>query len=193
LRTVVVVLDSSLEGSGPTELIQTIKKGGAKVVVVLLGYPRNLPKFAMADAIVLAYADTDAPMTQTMTAVADALLAEGPVKLLRPKGDLQVAVGQSTTFSVLDVVRAPAGILPVTLDPPYVAGLSVPYDPAYLIKKVRWDFGDGKKSSKPVVEKAFNAPGRYPVTITVTDLKKATVSETYHVVVGQPAVTEPGA
>jgi PKD repeat protein len=48
---------------------------------------------------------------------------------------------------------------------------------------VEWDFGDGKKSKEFFLERSFGAPGRYPITLTVTDKMKQTTSRTLYAVV----------
>ena len=82
---------------------------------------------------------------------------------------------------MLDIIRAPAGMLPVTIEPPYVAGLAVPSNATFSLKKTVWDFGDGSKSKELRVERAFGAAGRYPVTLTVSDKKEHTTSRTFYV------------
>ena len=85
--------------------------------------------------------------------------------------------------SVLDVIRAPAGMLPVTLEPPYVAGLSVPYDPTFSLTKTLWDFGDGTTSKELRAEHTFKSAGRYPITLTVRDKKDHSTTRTFYAVV----------
>ena len=57
----------------------------------------------------------------------------------------------------------------------------MPYDPSGAIKKVLWDFGTGKRSKDMRAEYVYTAPGRYPVTLTVTDTKGDVTSRTFHV------------
>ena len=72
---------------------------------------------------------------------------------------------------------------PVTIAPPFNAGLAIPYDPTFTIKKAEWDFGDGDSSKRQRVEKIYKEPGRYPVTLTITDKQNWETISNFHVVV----------
>jgi len=111
------------------------------------------------------------------------LLGRAPLGLQAATEGLKLKAGQAQTFNLMDIVRTPAGRLPVTLEPPFVAGLSVPYDPSAAIKKVAWDFGDGGKAKEVTVEHAYASPGTYPVVVTVTDLEGETTTRTVNAVV----------
>ena len=181
VQTFVVILTNEIRPEGVQDLISEVHSVGARVVVVLLGYPRRLPDLSDADAIVVAYdpAGTD----QTMRAVSDVLMGNAPMKILPPVRDLTVQAGVSSTFSVYDVVRAPSGRLPVTIADPFVAGLGVPYDPTGAIRRAQWDFGDGSRSRELVTEKSFSEPGEYTITLTITDTQGDTVQERFFVMV----------
>lgn len=62
-------------------------------------------------------------------------------------------------------------------------------DPDGKIASFAWDFGDGKNAMEPVVEHAFDAPGRFPVTLTVTDDKGATTTRIVSMKVTAPGDT----
>lgn len=182
MRTVVVVLTPNMRVSSQTRLISALQGRGIAVVVVLLGYPDTLPKLSGAEAIVLSYCKPEQTEI-SMRAVADVLVGQAPVGVLPMLYEIKATAGTPATFSVLDIVRAPAGMLPVTVEPPYVAGLAVPYDPTFSLTKTFWDFGDGAKSKELRAEHTFNSPGRYPVTLTVQDKKKHSTTRTFYAVV----------
>jgi beta-N-acetylhexosaminidase len=182
LKTVVITLTPEFAERGARELIGAFQSKKVRVVVVLLGYPYNLDLFGDADAIVLAYCDP-LSCSETMRAVADVLVGEGPIGILPVVRDMKTQVGETQVYSVLDVIRSPAGRLPITVAEPFVAGLAVPSDPTAAIKKAEWDFGDGTRMKGLRVERAFSAPGRYPIMLTVTDSKKQVTSQTFHAVV----------
>jgi len=182
MRTVVCTLSDGLRAAGLIEMIHELKQEGARVVVVLLGYPDNLHNLAEADAIVLGYCHRSA-YAMTVHGVADVLLGRGPIAIDPGEGDIQMNAGQTEKFNVLDIVRCPAGRLPVSLAEPYPAGLAVSCDPTDAIKKVEWDFGDGKRKKDFRARHAYKEPGRYPVKVTVTDATGDVVSRTFHVVV----------
>ncbi len=182
LRTDVCVLSPDLGRQGPITLIRQLKARVRQVIVVLVGYPGHIEDYLEADAIVLAYADPSA-CQHSMRAVADVLVGRGPVRIRPAPDDIVLRVGQTEPFSVLDSVLCPVGRLPVTLNETFIAGHAEHYDPSDTIKKVLWDFGDGKRSKEFLVEKVFDAPGRFPVTLTVTDKQRLVVTHTFNVVV----------
>jgi len=187
IKTIVLVLTDTDRPGGQVELVRALQAKGAQVVVILMGYPRNLPYLAMADAIVLAYCDST-KYTQTIESMADILVGEGPIGFATVTRDIDVKVGEPRTFSAYDLIRVPAGRLPVTLSDDYVVGRTAPFDPQYTIKKVQWDFGDGAKSKDERAVHAFRGSGRYPVSLTVTSKKGQTASYTFHVVAGDEHV-----
>jgi beta-N-acetylhexosaminidase len=182
IHTVVCVLTNTSKSQGQVRLVREFKKNGARVVVVLLGYPANLPQLVDADAIVLAYCDAS-NCAESIRAAADILLGEGPIAVLPGVREMKSKVGKAEVFNAPDVVRSPAGRLPVTLAEPFVAGFTLSYDPAPVIKKVEWDFGDGAKANVVRAEHAYQAQGRYTVTLTVTDKRDGVSSGTFSVVV----------
>lgn len=180
IKTVVYVTTSKVRMGGQLRLIEELKSSGKRVVVVLMGYPDGLADLAAADAAVLAYCRPDAA-EESMRAVADVLYGEAPVGILAASSDPVVTAGVPEQYNALDLIRVPAGRLPVTIGDAFAAGLGLAYDPSLSVKKVEWVFGDGDKDKGLVVTKAFNEPGRYPVTLTVTDTSGAESSRTFHV------------
>ncbi|MFA6241460.1 MAG: glycoside hydrolase family 3 N-terminal domain-containing protein [Candidatus Hydrogenedentales bacterium] len=183
MRAVVVVVSPTITLKSQLELMRRFQEKNIPVVAVLVGYPSILPQLAdVTDAIVLAYCDP-ASADGVMRAVADILLGLAPLGLQAASEELKLKAGEPHTFNLMDIIRTPAGRLPVTLEPPFVAGMAVPYDPSAAIKKVLWDFGDGGKAKEASVQHAYAAPGRYPVTVTVTDLQGETTARTVNSVV----------
>ncbi len=182
VRTVVCVFTDNMRPEGPIKLIRAFKDKGANVVAVLMGYPEHLPLLAEADAILLAYC-TPADYAQTLRGIADILLGESPLGFLPNKTELTLPIGEERVFDVQDIVRTPAGRLPVTLSDYFQAGLSVPYNPTRAIKKARWDFGNGKKKKDLRVTYAYKEPGRYPITLTLIDCHGLTTERIFQAVV----------
>jgi beta-N-acetylhexosaminidase len=168
MRTAVCVFTDMPKTQGEARLVREFKKSGARVVVVLLGYPRALPQLTDADAIVLAYCDPGM-CAESLRAVADVLVGQGPVAVLPAVREMKTQTGKTEVFNVADVTRSPTGRLPVSLAAPFAAGFTLSYDASIAIKKAEWDFGDKKGAKGPRVEHAFQVPGRYSVTLTVTD------------------------
>ncbi|MCP4645760.1 MAG: PKD domain-containing protein [bacterium] len=180
--TIVFIVPSGTRPRGAVEIVRAAREGGARVVVVLMGYPDNLMHYTDADAIVLTYCDQQA-CAQSMRAVADVLAGKGPMARIPVEEETALVSGQARVFNALEVICTPAGRLPVNLAPPFLSGFAVPYDPTEAIKKTVWDFGDGTKSKKLIIDKAYDEPGRYPVTLTVTDRKGDTVRSTMSAIV----------
>ncbi len=181
-KTAICVLTPDLAPAGQVDLIRALKAKGMRVVVVLVGYPSSLPDLVLADAILITYSDP-AALDEAMRAVSDVLMGKGPVAMVRFVRDVRMQAGVPERFNALEIIRTPAGRLPVTVGEPFVAGLAVPYDPTYAVRKVEWAFGDGTKAKEFATEKAFTEPGRYPITLTITETNKDVTSTTFYATV----------
>lgn len=184
LRTVICVFTSEERTAGQVEIVKRLKAKGARVVVVLIGYPNTLPKFRDADAIVLGYCSPNY-VVATLQAITDILLGEAPMRILPPVRDLETRVGQPESFNAFHVAQSPSGRLPVTIEPPYITGLAIPYPIDLTVKKAEWDFGDGKSAKGNVVDWTYGAAGRYPITLTLTDQNGEVTSGTFHALVAE--------
>ncbi len=180
-RTMICVFTDTRKTQGQTRLIQELKAHGSKVVVVLLGYPRNLLALQEADAILLAYSD-GSHFGESIKAIADALLGKASIRMTPTTEDLRVQVGKSQTFDIQKVVHCPAGRLPLTIAEPYVAGLSVGYTPSKVVKSVLWDFGDGGHSKENRAEHAYKEAGRYTLSLTVKDIDNVESNAVFSIV-----------
>ena len=180
LRTLVCVLTSGIRPEGGIKLVRAAKATGANVVVVLLGYPELAARLTEADAILLAYCD-EANYQQSLNAVADVLMGEGALGIPALPEALKARVGEARTFNALEVCRLPAGRLPIALGTAFAAGTSLSLDPSTAIKKVRWDFGDGKDNNGLQVQYAYKQAGQFSVTLSVVDTKGETAVQTFKV------------
>lgn len=165
-RTIICLVSNEIEGRGQRDLIRDFRRMGKRVIAVLVGYPRDLTPFEDANAIVLAYSNPNRA-GDVMVSVADVLMGNAPVEILPPLRDLVLKAGEESKFDAFDVLRSPVGRLPVTIGGKYVAGFSVSYRPTLSVANVRWEFGDGSKSSVPIATHAYKKPGEYIVTLTV--------------------------
>lgn len=181
IRTIVVILNDDIPSASQVELIEGLQAKGVKVVVVLLGYPKNLEALAVADAVLLTYAN-EITFAQSLRAVADALVGLAPINIYPGVRPLHTQVGKAERFNVYDLIRSPSGRLPVTIGP-FPSGTAVSYDSAPNLKRVEWDFGDGKRSKSAETEHAYEKPGHYNVTLTVTEKGGASVSRQFEVIV----------
>lgn len=181
IRTVVVVLDEHMPSASQVELIKALQDKEVRVVVVLLGYPKNLEALAIADAIVLTYAD-ERSLVQNIRAAADALVGLAPINIFPGVRPLRTQVGKQERFNVYDLIRCPSGRLPVSIGP-FESGTSVSYDSAPNLKRVQWDFGDGSGSKEAETQHAYAKPGSYAVTLTVTERGGNSISQRFDVIV----------
>lgn len=175
VRTVVCVLTNEETADSQANVVREMQKEGARVVVILLGYPRNLPRLAHADGILVAYSD---PFTlkETIRAVAEVLLGEAAAVLNAPSEQQHAKVGTPHSFALRELLRAPGGRLPVRVSDAFPAGLALSYAPDALVKKVEWDFGDGSKSKDTAPSHTYAAPGEYTVSVNVADQAKNATS-----------------
>ena len=180
--TIVFTVSSDIRTLGQNRLLRELKAMGSKVIVVHVGYPSSIASLKSADAIMLAYCDTEA-LEESMRAVADTLMGEGSLGIFRPYRELRFRVNEPQQLSALDVIRVPSGRLPISLDPPFEAGFAVTYNPTFAVKSVEWDFGDKDRSKGLEIEKTYKTAGNYTLTMTLTDSKKTTVIEHFPVVV----------
>lgn len=180
VNTAVVVLTDALRPYGQKKLVHALKAKGAKVVVVFLGYPGAVEGLLEADAILLAYC---APSSygQTLRAVGDVLLGKAPVSLRADLSAIQLKAGEARRFNALDIVRAPAGRLPIALGDAFPAGFSVNYGGEDLLKEAQWDFGDGQTAKGLAIEHAYTAPGEYTLTVQAHTGKDESATQAYRV------------
>jgi len=167
MKTAICVLTDMARMQGQTRLIRELKKSGMNVVIVALGSPANLPYYAEADAILAVYCQP-AQCDASIKALADALVGKGPVRIAAAGKEFQIQAGKPQKFDVSSVVKGPAGRLPVAIDKTFPAGLGLCYDPAALLKKAQWDFGDGENAKGLQVEHTYPNPGQYTLSLTVT-------------------------
>jgi beta-N-acetylhexosaminidase len=184
IRTVVCVFTDKMRNQGHLRLVHALKEGGMRVVVVLLGYPSEVTLLSEADAIVTAYCDSE-HYDITLRAVSDVLLGVGPLDIVGFDGELQAKAGVARTYDTAEVVRTPTGRLPLYLSERYPAGLRIPYDPGRAIKKVVWDFGNGKQIKEQQTEFTYREAGVYTTTLTVTDTHNESTSTQYKVRVSE--------
>ena len=53
--------------------------------------------------------------------------------------------------------------------------------------QIHWDFGDGNTSSDPIAYNTYSAPGKYTVTLTITNIYGESTTATYFVEYGENA------
>ncbi|MBI2425018.1 MAG: hypothetical protein HYV27_19490 [Candidatus Hydrogenedentes bacterium] len=186
LRTVVCVFTDALRPEGQTALVRALREKGIQVVVVLLGYPRNLDALAEADALLLAYCD-GATYPQTLRAIGETLMGEGPVGIAALAEAIPMRTGEIQRFSAIELMRVPPGRLPVAHSDTFPLGHGLTYDPRQSFKKAEWDFGNGKHVKKEQVEYAYPQAGRYPLSLTVTGLHGETARQTFDIAVEDDA------
>ncbi len=168
VNTLILVLSDVMDTPSQIRLLKALRKKTENLVVVLIGYPAMLAELDDADVIITAYCRPEA-CAQTMAAVADILLGNAPVRLEKPAKNQIVKAGEETEFNAWDWIRCPAGTLPVSVGDAFPAGKAQGYTSSAAIRRVEWEFTDGKKASGESVSWLFSDPGTHPVTLRVTD------------------------
>jgi hypothetical protein len=115
-----------------------------------------------------------------MAVMAEALTGTGALGFVDLPETLNLKANESRSFGIADTVQTPPGRLPLDLSEQSKAGTSGRYDPSTAVKKAEWDFA-GKQVGKASVPWTFEAPGEYPVTLTVTDTRGEARSKTFTV------------
>ena len=182
INTVVCVLTDQEKIEGQVELVRELKKKAGHVVVIYLGYPAHAAFLGDADAILLGYSSTPTKVAETMAVMAEALTGTGAVGFVDLPETLNLKVHETRTFGIADTVQTPPGRLPLELNEQSKAGTAGRYDPETAVKKAEWDFA-GKRVGKLSVPWTFDAPGEYPVTLTVTDTRGESRTHSFKVVV----------
>ena len=181
-KSVVCVFTSQDRPQAIREVIMAIRKQGSNVIAVLLGYPSNLASLSYADAILVAYCGPT-EFAQNIDTFAEVLLGNAPVSIRPMSREIRTKVGEIELYRAIDVIHSPCGRLPVTINEEFTAGMSVGYNVEAYVKKAEWLFGDGEKMKGLQVERAYAAPGTYPVTLTVTMRSGQVETGTFDVVV----------
>jgi len=178
VRTIVCLLSSSLLTEGQAKLVSELRATGGRVVVVLIGYPHGLPRFAQADAVLIAYCDPQ-HCDQSIRAVADVLFGDAPLGASVPPEPVRLRAGAASAFDAGAVLRCPSGRLPVAVSEAFPLGAGVSFDAAAVLSKAEWDFGNGKRVKGNAVSFAYDAPGRYTATLTATGARKESVTASF--------------
>ena len=184
--TVVCVLDSAMRTEGAAALIRGLKARGTRVVLVLLGYPRNLEAYMAADALMLTYAPAE-PADSFWVSVADALTGRGALGLVAKDAALEFNAGEARTFDIQSIVMSPGGRLPVSISKSFPAGTWAKGAGEVVWKSVEWEFGDGNHAKGSPVTYAYPAPGQYNMRVQVTGQDGLDASQEYAVEVTSAA------
>ena len=183
IRTIICILTDAIRVETQIELVHALKASAPHLVVIYLGNPQGAARLTEADVLLLAYCES-IMIGPTMQAMADILLGEGPVAIMPLPDEIRLPVGETRSFNALEILRVPSGRLPVTLSKQFPTGSFARYNPESAIKRVEWNFA-GKNIRKEVVAHTFDAPGTYPVTLTVTDTHDDVQTRTFNVIVGE--------
>ncbi len=167
LKTAVCLLTEMRKHGGQVDLIRQLHAKGVRVIVVMLGYPGNLPRLVEADAILCAYCEPR-NCEQSIRAVADALLGRAPARILDVSREMEVTAGKEAVFDISNVVWSPPGRLPMALGEVFRAGAAAPSRPDRVVKKAEWDFGNGVRAKELYPKHTYPAAGEYTLTLKVT-------------------------
>jgi len=180
IRTIILILNDDLRPIGVPDLIRGLRRTGARVVSVLLGYPRLLPYVKESDAIVLGYcAPENADVT--LQAICELMMGQGPIMILKTDTSLTVQSGTPRNYDATEVSRIAAGRLPVTVSAEFPMGRAVALSARENIKKAQWDFGNKDRKKEIAVQYSYPSPGSYPLTLEVMDKQGRTTVAAFDV------------
>jgi beta-N-acetylhexosaminidase len=165
-KTVICIFDPLVDLPRQKEVLRFLGESGKQVVVILLGLPEKISDYYHADSVLLAYSQRN-NLKLTMKAVRDVIIGEGPVDLVAPNKPLTLQAKSPIEYDVYDMLRNPSGQLPVSIGKEIPLGYSLSYRSEKALKKVAWDFGDGKTSKSHNGNYLYKEPGEYYITLTI--------------------------
>jgi len=177
-QTVICVFDPNMDLPHQREILLFLRQSNKKVIVVLLGVPEDMGHYYNADAILLAYSQRN-NLTVTMKAIRDVIVGEGPVDLVTPGSPVNVRVDNPVQYNIYEMVRNPSGQIPIPIGKDIPYGYSLSYRSENALKKVAWDFGDGKSSRDWDGEYQYKDSGNYFITLTIKTEDGEEKSERY--------------
>ncbi len=184
LRTVICILTDGTRMETQVELLRALRPNALHLIVIYLGNPRNAAYLVNeTDALLLAYCEP-VMLEQTMGAMTDILIGKGPVSIMPVADEIALRVGETRSFNAYEILRVPAGRLPVALSEQLPAGSSTRYNPSEATRRIEWDFA-GKRLRREAVAHTFDTPGTYPITLTVTDMHNNVETRTFTAVVAE--------
>ncbi|MCK5863378.1 MAG: hypothetical protein KAH38_12890 [Candidatus Hydrogenedentes bacterium] len=183
IRTMICILTDDMRVESQIELLRALKEKVPHLVLIYLGNPVHVARLNDADVVLLAYCDP-VMLNQTMSAMAEILLGNGPISIMPIPDKIQLRVGETRSFNGFEVLRVPSGRLPIALSDQLPAGSFARYNPQEAVKRIEWDFA-GKRIRKEIVVHSFDKPGIYSVSLIVTDTHKDVQKRTFTVEVAE--------
>jgi beta-N-acetylhexosaminidase len=178
-RVGLCIFDDDIDARTQAQVIKSLKKYNLRVVVVLLGNPKDISPYLKADALLLLHGSSNF-LDSSTEVLTDILMGIAPMRVIASSKPLVRNAGQAISFNVLDVIESPTGRLPTELKPFFSVGHSMSYAPA-SIKRVAWDFGDSASSKEPHVDHTYETPGQYVATLTVETVSGDTETGSFNI------------
>jgi beta-N-acetylhexosaminidase len=155
---------------GQESLVKRLVLLNKPVVVVALGSPFDTMFLQYAQACMVAYGPSAAPsyVAADMESVVDVMFGDCPAELRHP-GTFRANAMETTRFDARELLRIPAGRLPVRLSPMYARGFAWADTDSAFLSGAAWDFGDGQQATGLALLHKYEVPGEYMVTINAAN------------------------
>jgi len=153
---------------GQESLVKRLTRLGKPVLLVALGSPYDITFVEGVQACIAVYGPSAAPslVAANMEYVVEFMFGDCPAEL-KHSGEFRGNLDEQISFNARDLVRAPAGRLPLTI------GLMYPRSSGLtstgFISGARWDFGDGEVADGIAVQHTYQTAGDYTVKVNVSN------------------------
>jgi beta-N-acetylhexosaminidase len=155
---------------GQESLVKHLASLGKPVLVIALGSPFDTTFLENVQACMVTYGPIAAPsyVTADMESIVEVMFGDCPVEL-RHSGTFRANAMEATRFNIRELVRAPTGRVPVTLNHGYPRGFAWADSESAFLSAATWDFGDGHEEEGLALIHKYEAAGDYRVTINVVN------------------------
>jgi hypothetical protein len=153
---------------GQETLVRRLVQLGTPVLLVALGSPFDITFVGDVHACVAVYGPSAPPSfaAANMESVVEFMFGDCPGEL-EHSGGFTGELGQQIRFDANELVRMPAGRLPLTLGSMYPRGFGL--TSVDFISGARWDFGDDNRADGIVVRHMYQNAGDYTVKLNVAN------------------------
>jgi|GEM_PF-1830935 len=155
---------------GQESLVKRLALLNKPVVVVALGSPFDTTFLQYAQACMVTYGPPAAAsyVTADMESIVEVMFGDCPAEV-RHSGTFRANARETNRFDARELLRMPAGRLPVSLSPMYPRGFAWTDTESAFLSAATWDFGDGRQATGLALVHKYAAPGEYTVTINAAN------------------------
>ena len=140
------------------------------VLLVALGSPFDITFLENVQACIVLYGPAGSPsfVAASMESVVEFMFGDCPGEL-KHAGRFTANLSGEVRFDANELVRLPAGQLPLALGETYPRGFGLTNGSAGFISGARWDFGDGNRADGITVGHMYEDVGDYTVKVDVAN------------------------